>query len=362
MLPSSYDATFTLVEWLAITGLTQCLLILVYIFFRVRRWKQAVLAIGYFSILALAFSFQFALRLSDFEEQIRLGLWFFWMAGAPVSYLLILQVARMVELPSLKNFLVLLLLPLAFGIVLTARETMGICSGDVFFCARFFDWLYILGGVCSAFCLLALWAHEGLFSDMLKERGGSERYWLVLSLITMNILVLGIHFFYLFDRIDRDRADSLLVTVGIGFVYLATTTLFRVYPPPVQLGSRTQRWRDVPLNAEEDILARRILELMTREKVYQEPAFSRADLARELRVSETILSKVINVAFGKSFPRLLNEYRVEDAKVMLGNPEIAINVIATESGFNSLASFNRVFREITGESPSSYRNEKCTRV
>ena len=40
---------------------------------------------------------------------------------------------------------------------------------------------------------------------------------------------------------------------------------------------------------------------------------------------------------------------------MLHNPEIAIQVVAFEVGFNSLASFNRAFREITGKTPSEYR-------
>src|SRR5262249_27503868 len=90
-------------------------------------------------------------------------------------------------------------------------------------------------------------------------------------------------------------------------------------------------------------------------KLYHEPTFSRADLARELHVSENTLSRVINVAFGKSFPRLLNEFRVDDAKRMLHSHDIPIQIIATEVGFNSLASFNRAFRELTSITPSQYR-------
>lgn len=67
------------------------------------------------------------------------------------------------------------------------------------------------------------------------------------------------------------------------------------------------------------------------------------------------MSRVINVAFGKSFPRLLNEFRVDDAKRMLHDPAIAIQVVAAEVGFNSLASFNRAFREITSITPTQYR-------
>ena len=71
-----YQATFSLIEWLALTGLAQSLLILVYIIFRVRNWRQASVALAYFTFLAFAFGLQFALRLDDYENYIRLGLGF----------------------------------------------------------------------------------------------------------------------------------------------------------------------------------------------------------------------------------------------------------------------------------------------
>ena len=110
------------------------------------------------------------------------------------------------------------------------------------------------------------------------------------------------------------------------------------------------------LSEDEKQIADKVRNLMELDKLYHEPTFSRADLARELGTSENTLSRVINSAFGKSFPRLLNEFRVEDAKRMLRDPAIPIQVLAFEVGFNSLASFNRVFREITGETPSHYRS------
>ncbi len=141
--------------------------------------------------------------------------------------------------------------------------------------------------------------------------------------------------------------------MGIAFAYLVTTTLFRVYPLPVAIHSGA---RASQLSEEEKQIADKVRSLMELEKLYQEPTFSRADLAREVGTSENTLSRVINSAFGKSFPRLLNDFRVEDAKRMLQDPDIPIQVLAFEAGFNSLASFNRVFREVTGETPSRYRS------
>lgn len=355
-----YTETFTLMEWLALTGLTQCMLILVYVCFRVRRWSQAVLAAAYFLLLALAFAAQFALRLEDYADEIRFALWFLWMAGPPLSYLLILQVARPAGLPPGRHFWVLAPLVFVPALFLVLRGVTGFCDNRAFLCERQMDWLYILGVAAGGISLLLLWAEKGLFSDMRRARGGSERYWLVLALVAMNVMILGVETFRLFGRLAEDDADRLLVTIGLSFVYLATTTLFRIYPPPVPLAAYGRRLTDAPtLDAAETELAARITKLMTMDKVYQEPSYSRADLARELEVSETQLSRVINAAFGKSFPRMINEYRVQDAKRLLEDPAIPVNVAAEQAGFNSLASFNRVFREITGMTPSFYRNEKC---
>lgn len=355
---SAYSVTFTLVEWLTLTGLAQCLLILVYIISRMRSVRQAILPILYFVTLACAFALQFSLRLIDFEQQIRFSLWFVWAMGTPISYLLILQVARIAELPEWREFWVLVLVPFAALLAFAIKGGTELCDGTGW-CDRFFDWLYLLGTFASALCLLLLWGHKGLFSNMLTQKGGKERYWLVIALIIINLLVIGISFMNAANRVTPLETDLLRIAAGLTFVYLATTTLFRIYPPPLQLTTAaSKKAEERELSPEDEKLAARITELMEYDKLYQEQSFSRADLARELEVSENLLSRVVNTAFDKSFPALLNEYRVKDAQRLLEETEIAIKTVAFEVGFNSLASFNRVFREQTGETPSSYRNKK----
>jgi len=205
--------------------------------------------------------------------------------------------------------------------------------------------------------MLLLWGHRGLFAQLWqaqgKVKGGRDKYWLVLSLIGANIGVITINSFRSAGTLAGDESDALLTALGLAFVYLVITTMFRVYTPPVVLNATRLKLTD--LTAEELIVSEKIRKLMELDKLYHEPTFSRADLARELSISENTLSKIINAAFGKSFPKLLNEFRVEDAKRMLRNSEIPVQVVAFEVGFNSLASFNRVFRDMTGMTPSRYR-------
>ncbi len=57
----------------------------------------------------------------------------------------------------------------------------------------------------------------------------------------------------------------------------------------------------------------------------------------------------------KSYIRFLNEIRINEAcKLMTGSAVINISSIAFECGFSSAVSFNRVFKQVTGVSPSRY--------
>ncbi len=337
--------TFDLIEWLSVTGLAQGVLILVYIFFRVRSWREASLAIGYFLALSAAFGLQVALRLDEYEHVIRLAQWLVWSLSPPLCYLLVLQVAKGAP-PDWRQFSVLALTPLSWAAVTVAQI------------ADFFQWLYLLGSISGGVVLLALWGHRGLFLDLWKFKGaGRERYWLVMTLVMANVGVVGINSFRSVGGLPGADADALLIVLGLAFVYLASSVMFRVYPAPVQLQAAPRG----ALTAEENRIAEKVKKLMELDKLYQEPSFSRADLAREIPTSESIVSRVINVSFGKSFPRYLSEFRVEDAKRMLLDKNIPVQVVASEVGFNSLASFNRVFREITGVTPTQYRQDSDPR-
>ena len=353
-----FATTFSLIEWLAITGLAQGVMILVYILFRMDNWRQTSLALAYFFILTLAFGLQFSLLLEDYEQPLRLALWVCWSLGPPLCYLLVLQVAKGVDIPEARQFWILALIPLSFIVGYIIRNITNVCDGKALVCQELFLWLYWLSSISGGISMLALWGNKDLFDVLRKAKGGHERYWLVIVLIGANVMGVGINSLRSTGNLSVENADSLLVVLGLTFIYLTITTLFRVYPFSVQLSTVSTRFKDSELSPEEEKIAATVKELMEIDKLYHEPMFSRADLAREIQISENTLSRVINVAFGKSFPRLLSEFRVEDAKRMLLNPSIPIQVISSEVGFNSLASFNRVFKEITGETPSQYRLEE----
>ena len=87
-----------------------------------------------------------------------------------------------------------------------------------------------------------------------------------------------------------------------------------------------------------------------------ESDFSLPQLADRLKLSVHVVSQVINDGLGKSFFEMAAEYRVVHAKLLLKDqPNIKIEEIAEQVGYNSKSSFNTAFKKITGKTPSEFR-------
>ena len=85
-------------------------------------------------------------------------------------------------------------------------------------------------------------------------------------------------------------------------------------------------------------------------------------LARVSGVSEAHFARSFKQAFGLPPHRYLLTRRIERATALLRDTDLAITAIAFETGWNSLGTFGRTFRDVTGESPSELRaREKAAR-
>lgn len=86
---------------------------------------------------------------------------------------------------------------------------------------------------------------------------------------------------------------------------------------------------------------------------YHEPV-SLQEAADVLGVHPTYLSKVFKADTGQTFTEYLNRCRIEHAIELLRTRRYSIKQIYREVGFNQYTYFFRVFRQITGVSPSEY--------
>lgn len=334
---------FNFADVLALMGLVQSVYLIVYILFRAGHIRNVIVPSMCFIILALSFTADFGVpRFKEWEhaELIRNLL---WISLPSFSALLIGQVADFGRLPT-RSYWMTLLLPILAGII-----GCGVLRSQ--------DILMTLGSISGCICFLALWVGRRSFADLKDDKfTKNERYWLIVSFVVMNILIIFSTLLNVSNYIADEDFIMIRDVLGIGMVYLASTSLLRIYPQSVKLVEKVKV--EKILSKEDDAIVVKIKNLLELDKVYQEANFSRADLARELDISEANVSRIISGHFGKSLPQLINELRIRDSLQLLQQTDAGMLVIAEQVGFSSLPTFNRVFKDVMNISPSEYRQTK----
>lgn len=84
---------------------------------------------------------------------------------------------------------------------------------------------------------------------------------------------------------------------------------------------------------------------------------SMQDAARAVNYSETYFSKMFKQQFGLNFTAYLTEYRMEEAKKLLKQPNVSVKEIGTRVGYADSNYFARVFKRMYGISPSEFRRD-----
>lgn len=81
-------------------------------------------------------------------------------------------------------------------------------------------------------------------------------------------------------------------------------------------------------------------------------------LAKVSHVSQAHFARCFKEAFGIPPHRYLLTRRIERAKTLLRDTELSITEIAFQTGWTSLGTFGRIFRDITGDSPGALRKRE----
>lgn len=195
-----------------------------------------------------------------------------------------------------------------------------------------FTWVY-LASVIVTFVLF-LGQNVGLFPVQIMEVFGVVYGLLVASVFYLNYQ--GIQHYTLTQVYQKGSLPATLVS-------LPTTESSEI--------------ANKALTADEKALEAKLLSSIEQQQLYLEPKFSLDDLAELLGENRHKVSKVINARNDRSFYDLVNGYRVAHLQRLLSDEKMqqfTILALGLESGFNSKASMNRIFKSFTGMSPREY--------
>lgn len=89
---------------------------------------------------------------------------------------------------------------------------------------------------------------------------------------------------------------------------------------------------------------------------YEKP-ISVAEIADHLGVSRSHLYRVFVKHLSQSPKLYLEQFRIQQGKMMLKNTTMSINEVANSVGYDDPLYFSKVFKKLTGVSPTGYRKE-----
>jgi AraC-like DNA-binding protein len=151
---------------------------------------------------------------------------------------------------------------------------------------------------------------------------------------------------------------TFILVSGLIFFSLMRSSLFEGIESPKEV--ELQKVEN-ELSEIDPILTSKIEDHMDNRKPFLANILTLDQLAKQLEMSPRTLSNTINRHFKQNFFEFINQYRVEEAKAILTDPEqknkTMIDVMA-DCGFNSKATFNTFFKKLVGSTPSQYRAEQ----
>ncbi len=207
-----------------------------------------------------------------------------------------------------------------------------------------------------------------------------------LNLFSWIIGTIGIQldYFNIKTNLDFYTISYLVMVViiyAISYVTIKSPEVFKLKKDEIGIKSKPAFYSPVLNNAEAEIVLekessrktkhksggiseselnrinKKLMEMMEDEKPYLDPDLTLPELAKKLDVSRNQLSNVINQVHKVNFYQFVNNYRVEEVKKLMRDPHnrhLKLLSLAFDAGFNSKASFNRIFKQMTGMTPSEY--------
>ena len=174
---------------------------------------------------------------------------------------------------------------------------------------------------------------------------------------------------YLDIVVRANFMDKNIVKIGIVFLFLLTlffgVLAFKKYKSRGLANKGNPKVKkfhkpiDPNLEGENIEKIKELNLLMETDKIYLDSELGLSQLAEKIEVSTNHLSMLLNDYIGKNFYDYINHYRVEEVKRRLKDPNYqkqTLSSIGGDCGFNSKSAFNRIFKNLTGKTPSEYQN------
>ncbi len=195
-------------------------------------------------------------------------------------------------------------------------------------------------------------------SDQEREQLNWLAYLLIAFFIWKGIFISG----YLSGIIpDGPVHGAFQLFIETGFLVYVGLMIFKAlqHPSIFRYSPLLRKYRTSPLDELKLIeFRKRITDLMEQEKLYLNPSLSLENLAKRSAIKARYISQVLNQSANQNFYDFVNQYRIEESKRLLSDPDDngrTILKVLYDVGFNSKSSFNTAFKKYVGMTPKQYQ-------
>ena len=198
------------------------------------------------------------------------------------------------------------------------------------------------------------------------SKKGAVKPWIKAVLITVSVFAFIWSTVFLFPAIFSTLGINQYYAIDLGLTYFIYWVSFGAHLKMQQVHSQLKKTKSSSISVKEaEAIMTQLKALMLERKPYLDPKISRESLAREIALNPKTISSILNQHHGLSFNEFINGYRIEEVKVQLKSPKRktrTITSIALDAGFNSQATFQRVFKSSVGMSPKEYVAQNLSEV
>ncbi|MBP7282167.1 MAG: AraC family transcriptional regulator [Leptospiraceae bacterium] len=215
---------------------------------------------------------------------------------------------------------------------------------------NFFTKIFLLG-----YMSIILYQNRNIFHSTKEISDKSRIQFLFMTSLLYLDLFIGLIGFFL-QSFSLVKLSALLLPINLYIFYLFSSK----YPEMlsgIKREMKKVRYEQSKIkNLDINTILEKIKSIMEKEKAFTDEDISLSGFAEELEISSHQLSQLLNEKLNQTFPQFINEYRITEAKkIMLEEKKRPVLSIAFAVGFNSKASFNRAFKQITGITPQQFR-------
>lgn len=226
-----------------------------------------------------------------------------------------------------------------------------------------FDGTFISLAIYSVFAILLIRKYQAWLKDNYSESSKQHLNWLKIILIILFLLCIQ----WFVEVILRDfygnyyQYNYSVLILGFLTIVLAMKAMVQDNLAHIKFQESAIKSKAIPKeNNIDNAILDQILNRMTEQKDYLDPTLNLKNFAKSCNLPARVVSDHLNQGLQNTFHDFVNYYRVEEVKQKIKSDtekQFTFEGLAYDSGFNSKATFNRIFKKFTGMTPSQYQSK-----